>query len=258
MPQIAVGNLSVNYEIKGSGHPLLMIMGLSFSLLDWGDDLPNELAKHYQVILYDNRDAGQTTTSLVKDYTIADLADDAAGLLEELGINQAHVFGVSMGGMVAQQFALRHASKLNKLVLGCTMAGGSCSVSADPAKLTSFIGGSLLDLLFTKSYLADADNKKNAEDFLANTSPYHSKKEGLYRQLKAIYSHDTCNTLKSIKAPTLIITGDSDVVIPTENSDVLKQKIPGAKLEPPLQDGNHGFPYSHWMETARLLVNFLG
>ncbi|HEY9697655.1 MAG TPA: alpha/beta hydrolase [Trichocoleus sp.] len=255
MPQIAVGNLTVNYEIRGSGHPLLMIMGLSFSLLDWGDDLPNELAKHYQVILYDNRDAGLTTSSSVQDYTIADVADDAAGLLQALNIKQAHVFGVSMGGMVAQQFALRHAGKLNKLVLGCTMAGGSCSV---PAKLSSFTRGSLLDLLFTQSYLADASNKRNAEDFLANTSPYHSKQEGLYRQLKAIYSHDTCNSLRTIKAPTLIITGDSDVVIPPENSDVLKQKISGAELVPLLKDGNHGFPYSHAIETASILINFLG
>lgn len=254
MSQITVGNLSVNYEIKGNGYPLLMIIGLSFSLLDWGDELPDELAKHYQVILYDNRDAGRTTTSSVKDYTIADLADDAAGLLEELGINQAHVFGVSMGGMVAQQFALRHADKLNKLVLGCTMAGGNCSV---PAKLSSFAGGSLLDLLFTQSYLADASNKRNVENFLANTSPYHSKEGGLYRQLNAIASHDTCNTLKSIKSPTLIITGDSDVVIPRANSDVLQREIPGAKLEV-LTNGNHGFPYSHALGTASLLINFLG
>lgn len=255
MPQATVGTLSVNYKVKGSGAPLLLMMGLSFSLLDWGDELPDELAKQYQVILFDNRDAGQTTSSLVKDYTIADLADDAAGLLQALNIKQAHVFGVSMGGMVAQQFALRHASKLNKLVLGCTMAGGSCST---PANLASFTEGSLLDLLFTQSYLAVASNRKKAEDFLAKTSPYHSKREGLYRQLKAIYSHDTCNILKSIKAPTLIITGDSDVVIPPANSDVLKQKISGAVLAPPLKDGNHGFPYSHAMETASLLVNFLG
>jgi pimeloyl-ACP methyl ester carboxylesterase len=254
MPQIAIGNLRVNYETRGNGQPLLLIMGLSFSLLDWGDKLPNELAKHYQVILFDNRDTGRTTSSLVEDYTIADLSDDAAGLLQALNIKQAHVFGVSMGGMVAQQFALRHAGKLNKLVLGCTMAGGSCST---PANLSSLTGESLLDFLFTQSYLADAGNKKNAEDFLANTSPYHSKREGLYRQLKAIYSHDTCNSLKTIKAPTLIITGDSDVVIPPKNSNVLKQEIPGAELEV-LKDGNHGFPYSHAIETTSLLINFLG
>jgi pimeloyl-ACP methyl ester carboxylesterase len=254
MPQITVGGLSVHYQIKGSGHPLLMIMGLSFSLLDWGDELPNELAKHYQVILFDNRDAGQTTSSSVKSYTIVDLADDAAGLLKALKIDQAHVFGVSMGGMVAQQFALRHAGQLNKLVLGCTMAGGACSI---PAKLAGLVGGNLLDFLFTSSYLVDLDKKKKAQDFLAKTSRYHSKQEGLLRQMRAIGSHNTCDSLQTIKAPTLLITGDSDVVIPRKNSDVLKQKISGAELKV-LKDGNHGFPYSHAIETAAILINFLG
>jgi pimeloyl-ACP methyl ester carboxylesterase len=253
MPQIKVGGLSVHYEIKGSGHPLLMIMGLSFSLLDWGDELPNELAKHYQVILFDNRDAGQTTSSSVKNYTIADLADDAAGLLKALKIDQAHVFGVSMGGMVAQQVALKHADKLNKLVLGCTMAGGACSI---PAKLTGLIGGSLLDFLFTPSYLADLDNKKKAQDFLAITSPYHSKQDGFLRQMRAIATHDTCDVLQNIKAPTLVITGDSDVAILPSNSNVLAQKILGAELAM-IKDGAHGFSYSHAFEAAAEIISFL-
>ncbi|MEH1921263.1 alpha/beta fold hydrolase [Nostoc sp.] len=253
MPQILVGDLNVHYELKGNGDPLLMIMGLSFSLLDWGDELPNELAKQYQVILFDNRDAGQTKSSSVKNYTIADLADNAAGLLKELGIKQAHVFGVSMGGMVAQQFALRHPDKLNKLVLGCTMAGGACSI---PANLANLVGGSLLDFLFTSSYLADPDNKKKAQEFLAKTSLFHSKEDGFIRQMKAIASHDICNVLPDIKALTLVITGDSDVAIPPENSDVLVQKISGAKLAM-IKGAAHGFPYSHAPEAVKLLTDFL-
>ena len=253
MPQIKVGGLSVHYEIKGSGHPLLMIMGLTFSLLDWGDELPNELAKHYQVILFDNRDAGQTTSSSVKNYTIADLADDAAGLLKALKIDQAHVFGVSMGGRVAQQFAFKHSDKLNKLVLGCTMAGGACSI---PANLTGLVGGNLLDFLFTPSYLAELDNKKKAQDFLAITSPYHSKQDGFLRQMRAIANHNTCNLLKDIKVPTLIITGDDDVVILPGNSDVLYKKISGSNLKI-IKEAGHGFPFSHAPKTAELLINFL-
>lgn len=253
MPQITVGDLSVHYEIKGSGHPLLMVMGLSFSLLDWGDELPDELVKHYQVILFDNRDAGQTTSSLVKNYTIAELADDTAGLLQALKIDKAHVFGVSMGGMIAQQFALRHADKPSKLVLGCTMAGGDCSI---PANLTGLVGGNLLDFLFTPSYLADLNNKKKAQDFLAKTSPYHSQQEGFLRQMRAIATHDTCSVLQNIKAPTLVISGDSDVVIPPDNSNVLKQKILGAQLAM-IKGGAHGFPYSHAHETAEALIKFL-
>jgi pimeloyl-ACP methyl ester carboxylesterase len=253
MSQITVGDLSIHYEVKGSGYPLLMIMGLSFSLLDWGDELPNELAKHYQVILFDNRDAGQTTSSSVKNYTIADMADDAGGLLKALGIGQAHVFGVSMGGMVAQQFALRHADKLNKLVLGCTMAGGSCSL---PAALAGLIGGSLVDFLFTPSYLTDSDNKKKAQDFLAKTSPFHSKESGFLRQIQTITSHDMCSSLQDIKAPTLVITGDKDIAILPANSSVLVERIPGSKLET-IKDAGHGFPFSHAPEVAKLVIDFL-
>lgn len=253
MPQIQVGDLDIHYEVKGSGHPLLMIMGLSFSLLDWGDELPNELAKHYQLVFFDNRDAGRTTSSSVKNYTITDLADDAAGLLQALKIDQAHVFGVSMGGMVAQQFALRHADKLNKLVLGCTIAGGVCSI---PANLTGLIGGNLLDFLFTPSYLADPGNRSKAQNLLAKTSPYHSKQEGFLRQIRAIATHDTCDVLQNIKAPTLVITGDSDVAIPPSNSNVLAQKILGAELAT-IKDGAHGFSYSHAFEAAAEIISFL-
>lgn len=158
-----------------------------------------------------------------------------------------------MGGMVAQQFALRHPDKLNKLVLGCTMAGGACSI---PANLANLVGGSLLDFLFTSSYLADPDNKKKAQEFLAKTSLFHSKEGGFIRQMKAIASHDMCNVLRDIKAPTLVITGDSDVAIPPENSDVLVQKISGAKLAM-IKGAAHGFPYSHATEAVKLLTDFL-
>ena len=254
MPQISVADLSVHYQVRGNGPALLMSMGLSFSLLDWGDELPNELAKHYQVILFDNRDAGQTTSSLTKNYTIADLADDAAGLLQALKIDHAHIFGVSMGGMIAQQFALRHANKLDKLILGCTMAGGNCSI---PANFESLTQRSLLELLFTPTYLANFSNKKKAQDFLAETKRYHSKEEGLFRQMEATALHDTCNTLQDIKAPTLIITGDSDEVILPGNSDILKQKIKQSVKAEPLKDASHGFPFSHAAETAEEILKFL-
>lgn len=126
MPNARVGNIDIYYETLGQGTPLLMIMGLKFSLLDWGEKLPQELAQHYQVILFDNRDSGRSSR-VTNTYSLADMANDASGLLNELGITKAHVFGISMGGMIAQHFALNNTSKLDKLILGCTMAGGGCS-----------------------------------------------------------------------------------------------------------------------------------
>jgi 3-oxoadipate enol-lactonase len=141
MPKATVGNIDINYKIQGQGEPLLLIIGLSFSLLDWGIKLPDLLSQHYKVILFDNRDAGETSRS-PDLYTLAQMASDAAGLLDALGEPKAHVFGVSMGGMIAQHFALNHADQLNKLILGCTMAGGGCSQAG---AIGSFLSDDLLN-----------------------------------------------------------------------------------------------------------------
>jgi 3-oxoadipate enol-lactonase len=250
MPNIKVGDIDIHYQIQGSGQPLLMIMGLSFSLLDWGTELPALLAPHYQLILLDNRDAGQTSQS-PRNYTIQDMADDTAGLLAALNIPKAHIFGVSMGGAITQEFALRHPSKVDKLILGCTFAGGTCSQFGDFSPL---LNGKVEDLLFTPTYIKT--NEKLIKDHLAKAQPLHSKGEALQRQLKAIGTHNTCDTLSKISAPTLIITGDSDTAIPSSNSDFLVQEIPNAKLETIL-DAAHGFTFSHAAKTAQLIHDFL-
>ncbi|MBD2447834.1 alpha/beta hydrolase [Nostoc sp. FACHB-152] len=250
MPKAQVGDISIYYEVKGSGYPLLMIMGLSFSLLDWEDVFIDELAKNYQVILFDNRDSGRTKSQSIDNYTTTDMANDAAGLLNALGIAQAHVFGVSMGGMIAQQFALKYATKLNKLILACTMAGGHCSDFIPDNQ------GNLLELLFPTSYLAISHNWEKAEVFFRKTSHYHSQEDGLTRQIQAHTTHDTCNLLQDIKASTLIITGDSDVVIPASNSIILNNRISGSQLKI-IKQGGHGFIYSHTAEVAKLLTEFL-
>jgi 3-oxoadipate enol-lactonase len=149
MSKITVGDLDIHYTIQGQGEPLLLIMGLSFSLLDWGTKLPALLSQHYKVILFDNRDAGETSRSLYP-YTIAQMAADTAGLVQALGESKVHVFGISMGGMIAQQFALNHADKLNKLILGCTMAGGGCS---QLAAFGNLFQGNLLELLFPLNFI---------------------------------------------------------------------------------------------------------
>jgi 3-oxoadipate enol-lactonase len=247
---ITVGDININYEIQGSGAPLLMIIGLSFSLLDWGNKFTELLAKHYQLILFDNRDAGLTSPS-PRSYSIVDMADDAAGLLDALKIPKAHVFGVSMGGAIAQQFALKYPDKLDKLILGCTMAGGNCSQMGD---IGGVMNGNLLDLLFTPTFIQN--HRQELTEFLAETTPMHSRDAALQRQLQAFASHDTCNTSIDIQATTLIITGDKDIAIPRSNSDLLAAKIPNAKLEI-IADAAHGFSYSHPDTTADLIHRFL-
>ncbi|NJR57452.1 MAG: alpha/beta fold hydrolase [Cyanobacteria bacterium CRU_2_1] len=250
MPKITVGDLDINYNIQGQGDPLLMIMGLSFSLLDWGTKLPELLSRHYKVILFDNRDAGETSRS-PHPYTIAQMADDAAVLLDALGESRASVFGVSMGGMIAQHFALNHADKLNKLILGCTMAGGSCS---QLGAFSNLFNGNVLELLFTPGFIQQ--HQTDLKEFFQTTTPLHSKGDALARQFYAMSNHDTCDRLGKITAPTLVMTGDSDRVIPPQNSDILTQKISGAKQEI-IQDAAHAFCFSHPDSTATAILNFL-
>ena len=250
MPKITVDDLHINYTIQGQGDPLLMIMGLSFSLLDWGTKFPELLSQHYKVILFDNRDAGETSRS-TKPYAIEQMAEDAAGLLDALGESSAHVLGVSMGGMIAQHFALNHADKLHKLILGCTMAGGSCSQFGAFSSLSS---GNVLELLFTPEFIQQ--QQAELENFLQATMPLHSKEEALARQFCAMSSHDTCDRLGKITAPTLVITGDRDRVIPPQNSDILAQKIPGAK-QAIIKDAAHAFCFSHPDLVATAIINFL-
>jgi 3-oxoadipate enol-lactonase len=250
MTQITVGDININYDIKGSGVPLLMIMGLSFSLRDWGKKFTELLAQHYQLILFDNRDAGLTSPSPCP-YSIVDMADDAARLLDALNIPKAHVFGVSMGGAIAQQFALKYPDKLDKLMLGCTMAGGTCSQLGE---IGGVMNGNLLPLLFTPTFIQN--HQQELAEFLAETTPFHSKGEALQRQLQAFATHDTCDTLANIRAPTLILTGDKDIAIPRSNSDFLSAKIPNSKLTI-IADAAHGFSYSHPDTTANLIQLFL-
>jgi 3-oxoadipate enol-lactonase len=251
MTQITVGDININYEIQGSGAPLLMIMGLSFSLRDWGKKFTELLAQHYQLILFDNRDAGLTSQS-TRPYSIADMADDVAGLLDALNIPKAHVFGVSMGGAIAQQFAIQYPDKLDKLILGCTMAGGTCS---QPGDISGVMSGNLSELLFTPTFIQN--HQQELTDFFAETTPLHSKDEALKRQMEAFTTHDTCDTLADIKAPTLILTGDKDIAIPRSNSDLLAAKIPNLKLEIIIAGAAHGFSYSHPDTTADLIHLFL-
>lgn len=246
-----VNHLKLYYQILGDhGYPLVMVMGLSFSHLDWGTVLPQLLSQNYRIILFDNRDAGFSSNAS-QPYTMAHMADDIAGLLEALAIDRAHVFGISLGGMIAQQFALKYPQKLSKLILGCT----ACSGSSLQGVSKTLAATSLTELLFTPAYIQA--NRQELENFLSRIYRYHSKPEGFMRQLGAIATHDVCQQLNQITASTLILTGDSDIVIPPKHSDVLSQALPNAKLITPILDAGHGFPYSHAQETADVIHQFL-
>src|SRR5947208_9305985 len=134
MPAISAGEIELDYERSGEGPPLLLIMGMSGTALHWGEPFLDALGRDFEVIVYDHRGVG-ASSRLEGPLTIAQLAGDAAGLLDALGIESAHVLGISMGGMVAQELALARGELVRTLTLGCTFCGGADSMPTSPAVL---------------------------------------------------------------------------------------------------------------------------
>src|SRR5277367_174151 len=134
MAEVQAGDVKLYYEVHGSGEPLLMIMGLGSSSATWSPELVEELSTHFRTIIYDNRGTGRSDKPAIK-YSLEMFARDAIAILDALKIERAHVFGVSMGGMIAQELALQHSSRLQTLTLGCTTCGGKHAVPPPPESL---------------------------------------------------------------------------------------------------------------------------
>jgi 3-oxoadipate enol-lactonase len=135
MPTKKVGDINIYYEIHGKGEPLVLIMGYGLSSAAWSPVLP-ALAQKYKVITFDNRGAGKSDKP-DGPYTMDMMAGDLAGLLDAIRIKAAHIFGISMGGMIAQHFALRYPERVRSLILGCTTCGGSHGVAPDAAAMAA-------------------------------------------------------------------------------------------------------------------------
>ncbi len=137
MARARVNGIHIHYEVHGSGEPLLLIMGLGANTTGWSMQIP-EFSKEYCVIAFDNRGAGRSDKPN-EPYSMRQMADDARGLLDELEIDSAHVFGMSLGGMIAQELVLQHPHRVSSLVLGGTMAGGPSAIFAGPDVVQQFI-----------------------------------------------------------------------------------------------------------------------
>jgi pimeloyl-ACP methyl ester carboxylesterase len=238
MPKIQVGDVNLNYDASGSGEPLLLIMGLGASSAQWDPELIDELARTFRVITFDNRGTGQSDKPDAP-YSIEMFADDAAGLLGRLEIPRAHIFGVSMGGMIAQEFALRHPRQTATLILGCTTAGGKHSVPPPPESLKILTAPREglppeevirrgWPLGYTAKYIAA--HRADLEARLPRLLKYPTPPFAFQRQLDATNTLKTFERLPQIKTPTLVVTGAEDVLIPAKNSEIIAAQIPGAKL----------------------------
>ncbi len=250
------------YEVHGQGEPLLMIMGFGGSVLDWGWVLPPKLAERYRIIMFDNRGAGRSDQP-PGPYSIKQMADDAANLMDALGLESSAVFGASMGGMIAQELALNYPGKVKRLILGCTSAGGSGRVM-DPeiqAYLEPRTDMTLYQMLwwsapagFPQEFIdahRDIVERKIQSDLI-----YPSGLPAYKAQLAAFKAHDAYSRLPSLQMPSLILVGDRDILIPPDNSRILARIIPGAQLKV-IKGAGHIFWISHPGETFFMLADFL-
>ena len=238
MPKLTIGRQELHYLQRGGGEPLLLIMGMSGTHLAWGDPFLDELAADFSVIAYDHRGVGRSSR-VEEPFTLAELADDAAALLDGLEIESAHVLGVSMGGMIAQELALRRPEMVRTLVIGCSYAGGEGSALTPPETFRRLADAwpsgdrdralrAAWDINVSERY-AGRPGAFEAWREMASTLPVALPVIGL--QLQAIAPHDTSERLERIAAPTLVVHGTEDQMLPPANAKVIASRIPGARLQ---------------------------
>lgn len=236
MPSVRVNDIDIAYEIDGTGEPLLMIMGITGSKYHWLG-FEKQFRLDYMTVRFDNRGVGETSAP-EPPYPIKQMAADAAGLLDALSIDRAHVFGVSMGGMIAQELALGWPDRVRSLVLGCTHFGGMKQIHPplEVQERAFMIAGKgaqramqdILSVNLTPRFMAERP------DVVEHLTKYglenRMKREGLAGQLYAVSDHDTAGRLGAIKTPVLVIAGDQDELIPPRNSVEIAGLIPQARL----------------------------
>jgi 3-oxoadipate enol-lactonase len=262
MPTVKANDINIYYEIHGEGEPLLMIQGYGQYSGHWTTLIP-PFSKKYRVIIFDNRGTGRSDKPEIP-YTMKMMAADAKGLLDAIGIDKANVFGVSMGGMIAQEFALNYPDKVINLVLGCTNCGGKQSVVPTKEALEFLFNPEIGKLpvaerarqtapwLWSKEFI---DKHPEAVDaYVDITMKYPTPPHGFSGHAQAIASHETCDRLPQIKAPTLVIAGSGDRLIPPDNSKIIASRIPGAELVI-VKNAGHGFTEAPEATTA--ILDFL-
>jgi pimeloyl-ACP methyl ester carboxylesterase len=259
MTLVKVGEIELDYERGGSGPPLLLIMGLSGTALHWGEPFLEVLRQDFDVVAYDHRGVG-ASSRLTGPITIDGLAKDAHGLLAALEIDSAHVLGISMGGMIAQELGLAHPERVRTLTLGCTSAGGNGSLGPAP-EVTQKLAAGMMSGDRERAIRASWEVNVSAR-FAADPQAWARFLDiGLRRavavqviieQMRAILRHDTSGRLAQITPPTLVVHGTLDQMLPEPNGRMIAELIPGARLE--IRDGvGHLFFWEEPRHSAELV-----
>ena len=262
MPKVDVNGIDLFYEIKGTGEPLLLIAGFLCDLSYWSLIMPS-LISRYQVIRLDNRGIGRSSAP-DSPYSIQQMANDVAALLDRIGIKNVHVVGHSMGGQIAQELVLAHPQKVKSLMLLSSLAKGDelfNSLIETWGELPSHLDFKLYEKvvfswIFTDAFYSIPGMIEQLIEYAINY-PFRPTTHGLYHQSRAIIKSDTTERLKDINCPTLVMVGKQDILTPVKFSQQLQQSIPNAELVV-LNHGGHGFLVESPDAVVSVMLNFLG
>lgn len=251
------------YERRGSGEPLLVITGFAISSAIF-EPLLDLYARRFDCITYDHRGSGRSGARL-RPTSMPELAADAARLLDALGVQSAHVYGVSMGGMVAQELALRFPERVRGLILGCTTAGGPLAVrpSLRELRVISAIAAGelrkpgrpwLATFLFSPDFRRE--HPERVAFLLEHFHRHRPSPHGAAAQWWATVFHDTVARLPRIQAPTLVLHGEQDVLSPLGNAELLADRIPSAELAV-VPGAGHAYALERPEESFAMLCGWL-
>jgi 3-oxoadipate enol-lactonase len=265
MPVIKAGNINLNYDVYGEGEPLLLIMGFGMPGAAWLPSLP--FLAGFKCIYFDNRGTGLSDKP-DGPYTVPDMADDASNLLKALDIPRAKVFGVSMGGMIAQELTLRHPEQVVRVVLACTMPGGPNTKMASADVVEKLMTGSkmmatdpdkafdvIMPVLMPQEFIAAHPEIKSLMVAGAKMMP-PTPPATADRAMAGVSTFNAYDRLPQIKCPVMIVHGEADVLVPPENAHLIKSRIPQAELHM-IPGAGHAFQSSDPVGINARIVNWL-
>lgn len=243
----AGGQTGLHWESHGHGPPVLLIMGLGLSGGAWWRTVP-VLSRRFRVITFDNRGVGRSQSPTYA-FTTEAMADDAASVLDAAKVDSAHIYGISLGGMVAQQLALRHRRRIRSLVLGATHPGGPRAVAPDSEVLEFFRRRPELpqeeaawaSVPYNYGPACRRRHASRIAEDVAQRLAHPFPSEAYSAQLWAARLHNCLGRLSRIKVPAMIVHGRHDRLIPVANADLMAERMPHARLEI-LERSGHLYP----------------
>jgi len=250
------------YVQVGTGDPLVLVMGFGGDHLAWGLQMP-AFAERYRVIAFDNRGVGQSDAPDLP-YSTAMMADDTVGLMDGLGIDRAHVCGVSMGGMIAQEIALRHPARVWTLQLHATLARPDAYMKAlvEAWRKVRIALGREEALRVLALWLFAPCSYEERPEFVefvlqnAMANPHPQSLIGYLRQGDAILGHDALDRLDRLRCPTLVSVADQDMLVPPRFSHAIAQRVAGAELKT-IADAGHAYMWEKPDAFNAMCLEFL-